>query len=208
MKKTRLIIASSIALHREGMKTLVHRIKGMDVVGEAIDGHEAVSLAVRLRPEVAILDDFLPRLNGVDAVARMVERVPDIRILLLSEDGDAVAISKALRAGARGCLLRSATLEDLRKAIQRVLKGDLYLSAGLSRQLLAPTRRARDPLTPRQREVLQMIAEGWTTKQIGQILRISVKTVETHRSQVMERLSIFDVPGLVRYALKNHITRL
>lgn len=208
MKKFRLIVASSLALNREGLKTLVQRIKGVDVVGEARDGHDAVALAGRLQPDLAIIDDHLPRLNGVDAVGRILARAPEVKILVLSDDGDAVTISRALRAGAKGCLLRSATLEDLRKAIQVVLRGEIYLSTGLSRRLLAPARRTRDPLTPRQREVLQMVAEGWTTKQIGQILRISVKTVETHRAQVMERLGIFDVPGLVRYALRNHITRL
>jgi len=208
MKKVRVLLGSALVLNREGLKTLLHRIPGIDIVAEARDGHEAVSLAGRRRPDLAIVDEHLPRLNGVEAVGRMIERAPGLAVILLSDEGDAVSISRALRAGAKGCLLRSATLDDLRRAVRKVLKGEVFLSAGLSRRLLAPARRLREPLTPRQREVLQMIAEGWSTKQIGQILRISVKTVETHRAQVMDRLGIFDVPGLVRYALRNHITRL
>ncbi len=180
----------------------------MEIVGEARSGRQAVALAARRRPDIAIVDEDLPGLNGIEATARMLKRAPGLRVLVLSDEGDAVSVSGALRAGARGYLLRNVTARDLRHAIHKVLAGDVYLSAGVSRKLLDLARPRSDLLTSRQREVLQMIAEGWSTKQIAKILRISVKTVETHRAQLMERLGIYDVPGLVRYALKTRLSRL
>ena len=117
-------------------------------------------------------------------------------------------MASALRAGAKGYLLKSSTPAQLAKAIREITAGRIHVGAGVSRRLLRPAARPREPLTPRQREILKMVAEGWSTKQVAQILRISVKTVETHRAQLMARLGIFDVPGLVRYALKTKLSRL
>jgi len=208
MQKVRLILASPLVLRREGIKAILQRIPGIEIVGEGRAGHEVVGLAARRRPDVAILDEALPGLNGVEATARMLKRAPGLRVVLLAEDGDALSVSTALRAGARGYLLRNVTAQDLRRALRSVLAGEVYLGTGLSKKLLQSPRPRPDLLTPRQREVLQMIAEGWSTKQIAKILRISVKTVETHRAQLMDRLEIFDVPGLVRYALKTKLSRL
>jgi DNA-binding NarL/FixJ family response regulator len=208
MQKVRLILASPMVLRREGIKAILKGTPGVEIVGEARGGHEAVGLVARRRPDVAILDEALPGLNGVEATARMLKRAPGLRVVILAEDGDAVSVSAALRAGARGYLLRNVTAQDLRRALRSVLAGEVYLGTGLSKRLLQSPRSRPDLLTPRQREVLQMIAEGWSTKQIAKILRISVKTVETHRAQLMERLGIFDVPGLVRYALKTKLSRL
>lgn len=209
MTQIRLVLAYGDALCRAGLRSLLERIPGLDVVGEAADGRKVVALAKRERPDVVLLEDTLPGLHGVDAAARIVAAVPGVRVAVLSDLADAQSVANALRAGAKGYLLKSATPKDLARAVRDLMRGSVHLCAGVSRRLLvgAPER-SPGRLTPRQREILQMIAEGWSTKQIARILRISVKTVETHRAQLMERLGIFDVAGLVRYALKTKLSRL
>jgi DNA-binding NarL/FixJ family response regulator len=158
-----------------------------------------------------LLEDSLLGLNGVEAAARIAKEAPAVKTVILSDLADAQTVATVLRAGAKGYILKSTPPNQLARALSEVANGRVHVSSGVSKKLLAPGGRAgkaRERLTPRQREILQMVAEGWSTKQIAQILRISVKTVETHRAQLMDRLGIFDVPGLVRYAIKTRLSRL
>jgi DNA-binding NarL/FixJ family response regulator len=210
MTRIRVVLAHGDALCLAGLRALLERAGGVEVVGEAADGRRAVSLAQHLKPDLAVLEDALPKLNGVEVTARIAAAAPGVRVAILSDMADAPSVAAAFRAGAKGYLLKTTTPRALVAAVRDLMGGRIHLGAGVSRRLLrgggAP--RGKGPLTPRQRETLQMIAEGWSTKQIAQVLRISVKTVETHRAQLMARLEIYDVPGLVRYALKTKITRL
>lgn len=212
MTPARLILGYGDGLCRAGLRSLLERIPGVSVVGEAADGRKVIALAKRRRPDIVLIEDSLPGLHGVEATARIVAGVPKVRVAVLSDLADAQSVATALRAGAKGYLLKSATPQALARAVRELMRGRVHLCSGVSKRLftgsLGDGRRERGGLTPRQREILQMIAEGWSTKQIARILRISVKTVETHRAQLMERLGIFDVPGLVRYALKTKISRL
>lgn len=210
MRPVRLILAYKNALGRAGLRSLLSQARGVEVVGEASDGRKAAVLAKRRRPDVAILEDSLPGIDGIEAARRIVAANPSVRVALMSDLADAASVAAALRAGVRGYLLKSISGRGLARAIRELMRGAVHLSPGVSRRLLRGPQepRGRGRLTPRQREVLRMIAEGWSTKQIARILRISAKTVETHRANLMERLGIFDVPGLVRYALKEKISRL
>ena len=212
MTPTRLILAYGDGLCRAGLRSLLEQIPGVDVVGEAADGRQVIAMAKRRKPDMVLLEDSLPGLHGVEATARIVTASPNVRVAVLSDLADAQSVANALRAGAKGYLLKSASPQTLARALREVMDGRVHLSTAVSKRLFTNAsgngRRERGGLTPRQREILQMIAEGWSTKQIARILRISVKTVETHRAQLMERLGIFDVPGLVRYALKTKLSRL
>lgn len=211
MRKIRLILAYQGTLCRAGIRALLKGVPEIDVVGEAREGRDAVALVRKRRPDVVLLEDSLPGLNGIEATLKIVAGASGVRVALLSDLADAQSVAAALRAGAKGYLLKSDRPQQLARALRELMRGRVHISPGVSRRLLRGAGKAtaaRDPLTPRQREILQMIAEGWSTKQIAQILRISVKTVETHRSQLMERLGIYDVPGLVRYALKRRLSHL
>jgi DNA-binding NarL/FixJ family response regulator len=176
-------------------------------VGEASSSAQAVTLARRRRPDILLLEDSLPRVSVEDTVARVVSAAPTVRVAVLSDRVDAPTVAAVLRAGAKGYLMRNVTTPALGKAMAVILGGEVHLDAAVSRKLLRGGD-DRERLTPRQLEVLRMIAEGHSTKEIARLHHISAKTVETHRAQLMERLGIFDVPGLVRYALKNRITKL
>lgn len=207
----RVVLAYGDALSRAGIRVLLEGLPGVKVVGEAAEGRGAVTVSRRRRPDIALLEDSLLGLNGVEAASRIAKEASDVKTVILSDLADAQSVASALRAGAKGYILKSTPPAQLSRALTEVFEGQVHVSAGVSKKLLAPAGRAsrsRDRLTPRQREILQMVAEGWSTKQIAQILRISVKTVETHRAQLMDRLGIFDVPGLVRYAIKTRLSRL
>ncbi len=207
---TRVLLADDHALVRVGIRSLLSTIAGFDVVGEAGTGHEAVELADQLRPHVVLMDIAMPGINGLDATARLVERHPEIRVIILSMHASEEYALQALRAGAAGYLLKDADLLELERAIVAVARGETYLSPAISKHVIADYKRrvAEQPepidrLTPRQREVLRLIAEGLSTKEIAFKLGLSVKTVETHRAQLMERLEIRDVAGLVRFAIRS-----
>jgi DNA-binding NarL/FixJ family response regulator len=207
---TRVLLADDHALVRVGIRSLLSTIVGFDVVGEAGTGHEVVELAGKLRPHVVLMDIAMPGLNGLDATARIVERHPGMRVIILSMHAGEEYALQALRAGAAGYLLKDADLLELERAIVAVARGETYLSPAISKHVIADYRRrvAEQPepidrLTPRQREVLRLIAEGLSTKEIAFKLSLSVKTVETHRAQLMERLEIRDVAGLVRFAVRS-----
>lgn len=205
----RLILGYRDSLCRAGLRALLEAFPGIRVVAEAGQGRDVLSRAQRLRPEVVVVEDSIPGLHGRDVASRLQRTAPEVRVIIVSDLDDAPSVSAAIRAGAKGYVLKSTPPAALMRAIRAIMRGGIHLSAGISKSLLkGPGRAAASPLTPRQREILRLIADGWSTKQIAQILRISGKTVETHRSQLMDRLGIFDVPGLVRYALRTKLTRL
>ncbi len=207
MKPIRVLIADDHALVRAGIRALVERLKGVTVVGEAGKGSEAIELVAREQPNLILLDITMPDGSGFDVLEHVVKEYPNIRIIVLTVHEAGEYAIRAFREGAVGFLPKSAASTELEQAIETVMRGDVYISPETSRKTLIEYGKGvskRDllaTLSPRQREVLQLIAEGRTTKQIAQLLDISVKTVETHRAQLMERLNIHDVAGLVRYAI-------
>jgi DNA-binding NarL/FixJ family response regulator len=207
MKAIRTLIADDHALVRAGIRALVEKIKGVTVVAEAGKGSEALKLISDLKPDLVLLDITMPDGNGFDVLHHVSKNFSDTRIIVLTVHEAGEYAIRALREGAAGFLPKSAASTELEQAIHTVMKGEIYISPETSRKTLLEYGKGvtkRDllaNLSPRQREVLRLIAEGRTTKQIAQVLEISVKTVETHRAQLMERLDIHDVAGLVRYAI-------
>lgn len=186
--------------------TALLRAEGIEIVGEAADGLEAVRLAELLRPDLAILDVSMPGLNGIDA-ARAIRRThPETRTILLTVHTEDAYVIDAIRAGVGGYVLKKQAVADLLEAIRTVCDGAIYLSPGISRALVDAVRSKSDapddPLTPREREVLQLVAEGKTSKEIGALLHISAKTADTHRTSMMKKLDIHDTASLVRYAIR------
>ncbi|HKG60396.1 MAG TPA: response regulator transcription factor [Pyrinomonadaceae bacterium] len=207
MTPIRVLIADDHALVRAGIRALVERIDGVVVVGEAGKGSEALELARQLRPNLLLLDITMPDGNGFDVLDQITKKHPEIRVIVLTVHEAGEYAIRALREGAAGYLPKSAASIELEQAIHTVVRGEPYISPETAQNTILQQRKGatkRDllaTLSPRQREVLRLIAEGRTTKQIAQVLKISVKTVETHRAQLMERLGIHDVAGLVRYAI-------
>lgn len=191
------------------MRALIAQLNDIEVVGEAPDGRTALQLVERHRPHVVLMDISMPELNGIEAAQRIIRRFPDVRVILLSMHSDEAYVSKALDVGATGYVLKNADAVELELAIRAVARGDGYLSPAVARHVVRGTVRGGEHppavLTPRQREILQLIAEGASTKQIAAKLGVSVKTVETHRAKLMERLDIHEVAGLVRYAIREGV---
>ena len=210
MTAIRVMLADDHSLFRAGIRVLLEAIEGVEIVGEARDGHEALRLVAEHRPEVLLLDVALPQLNGIEVTERLAREAPATRVLMLSMFANEEYVLRSLRAGAAGYLLKDSTVVELESALRSVADGGSYLSPAVSGHVLAAyVRRVgqdgvppEPTLTPRQREVLQLIAEGHGTKEIADRLCVSAKTVETHRAQLMERLGIRDVAGLVRYAIR------
>lgn len=209
MKPIRVLLADDHTLVRAGIRALLDKLPDVQVVAEATDGRDALSLVKAHQPHLVLMDIAMPGLNGLEATRRMVKEFPNISVLILSMHVSEEYVWQALRAGAAGYLLKGAELAELALAIKAVARGETYLSPPISKQVIRDyVRRVGgeetllERLTPRQREILQLIAEGATTKAIAETLHLSVKTVETHRAQLMERLGIHDVAGLVRYAVK------
>lgn len=207
----RIILADDHQIFRQGLKALLER-DNLEIVGEASDGYEAVRLARDLRPDAAVLDFSMPLLNGMEA-AREIRRVsPHTRTVLLTMHTEDHYVLEAIRAGITGYVVKTAAAADLVRAIQEVLRGHMYLSPGISRVLadayLAGSDPQVDPLTSRERQVLQLVAEGKTTKEIAHLLGVSGKTVETHRTRMMDKLGIHNTAGLVRYAISRGMIEL
>jgi DNA-binding NarL/FixJ family response regulator len=202
----RVLIADDHELFRAGVRGLLRGFSGIDVVAEAANGNEAVELTLRHKPDILLMDVAMPGLNGIDAAQRITGASPQTRVIILSMHTGEEHVTRALKAGATGYLLKDAQPAELERAVRLVSRGEPYLSPAVSKLLVQGYARGGDNplerLTSRQREVLQLIAEGHTTKAIASRLRVSVKTVETHRAQLMERLGIRDVPGLVRFAIR------
>ena len=203
-----VLLADDHPIFLQGMKGLLEREK-FDVVGLAVDGRQAVTMAEKLKPDVAILDLAMPLLNGLDAAREIGKVSPGTKKILLTNYTDEQYILDALRAGVNGYLVKTKAADDLLRAIHEVSRGALYLSPGVSRELLRAyleneASRVK-PLSGREREVLQLIAEGKTTKEIAGILGVSPKTVETHRMRLMDKLDIHETAGLVRYAIRRGV---
>lgn len=207
MKPIRVLIADDHALVRAGIRALVEKIKDVVVVGEAGKGSEALELVAELKPDLILLDLTMPEGGGFEVLAHVKKQFPEIRVIVLTVHEAGEYAIRAFKEGAAGFLPKSAASTELEQAIQTVINGEVYISPEMSRKTMLEVgkgttkRELLDTLSPRQREVLRLIALGRTTKQIAQELGISVKTVETHRAQLMERLGIRDVAGLVRYAI-------
>ena len=181
----------------------------MEIVGEAGNGREAVELAENLKPDIVVMDVAMPELNGIEATRRLAETVPHARVLALSMHKDSVYVRETLRAGARGYLLKDSGANDLVAAVRAVASGEGYLSPAVSNAVLDDYRRhvtnAIDLLTSREREVLQMLAEGKTNKEIAVTLNLSVYTVDAHRGHIMEKLNLHSINELVRFAVRNGV---
>ena len=207
MKPIRVLIADDHALVRGGIRALAEKIEGVNVVGEAGKGSEALELVNELKPDLMLLDLTMPDGGGFEVLGHLKKHFPEIRVIVLTVHEAGEYAIRALREGAAGFLPKSAASTELEQAIQTVISGEIYISPEMSKKTVIDVgtgttkRELLDTLSPRQREVLRLIAEGRTTKQIAAGLGISVKTVETHRAQLMERLGIHDVAGLVRYAI-------
>lgn len=205
-----VLLADDHQIVRQGLRLLLER-EAFEVVGEASDGHEAVQLAERLRPDVAVLDFVMPILNGVDAALQIQKQSPLTKTILLTMYTEDQYVLEAFRSGLRGYVIKSQAAGDLVQAIREVLKNAVYVSPGISKALieayLFKTELPLDPLTLRERQVLQLVAEGNTTKEIATVLGLSVKTAETHRSRIMRKLEIRDTAGLVRYAIRRGLVQ-
>lgn len=209
MTPIRVLLADDHTLFRAGIRALLEKLPDIHVVAEASDGREVMHLVTTTQPDVVLMDIAMPELNGLEATKRLVKEFPDISVLILSMHKSEEYVWQALRAGAAGYLLKDADLAELALAMKAVTRGETYLSPPISThvireyvQRVGGEETSLERLTPRQREILQLIAEGHTTKAIAQHLELSVKTVETHRVQMMERLDIHDIAGLVRYAIR------
>jgi DNA-binding NarL/FixJ family response regulator len=209
VKPVRIVLADDHGLVRAGLRALLLHSPDFAVVGEAADGHEALRLIEELDPDIALMDISMPHLNGLEATARVTKKYPRTRVMILSMHADEEYVRRALASGAAAYLLKNASEGELELGVRAVVRGDSWLSPGISRPVLAAyasredgSRGPFERLTPRQREVLQLIAEGHSTKEIASHLVLSVKTVETHRVQLMKRLMVRDVTGLVRYAIR------
>jgi DNA-binding NarL/FixJ family response regulator len=209
MNRIRVLLVEDHALVRSGIRDLLERTMNMTVVAEAGDGREALRLIPRCKPDVVLLDISMPGLNGLEATKQLTKLHPNIRVVILSMHASEEYVWQAMKAGAHGYLVKTAEALELKRAIQAVADGSEYFNSAISSRVVSSYARRitkeGDPLamlTSRQREVLQLIAEGCSTKQIAEVLKVSVKTVESHRAQLMERLAIYDVAGLVRFAIR------
>jgi len=212
----RILLADDHRIMREGLRSLIENEPDMKVVAEAGDGRTTVRLAEEVSPDVAVIDITMPELNGIEASSQIIARAPHIKVLALSMHSDEHFVTGMLRAGASGYLLKDCAAEELCRAIRSLVANETHLSPKIAsiviedyRRGLSETRPARGKqLTPREREVLQLVAEGETSKKIAAQLHVSVKTVDAHRQQIMDKLDIRSVAGLTKYAIRKGITSI
>lgn len=209
MKPIRVLLADDHTMIRAGVRLMLERVEGVEVVAEAEGGLEALRLIELHRPDVVLIDIAMPELNGLNVTARVAKQFPEVRVIILSMHENEEYVGEALRSGAVAYLVKTASPAELELAIRAVTRGETYLSPPVSKHVVLDYvsrggggPRGAERLTPRQREILQMIAEGHTTKAIANRLQISVKTVEAHRTQLMDKLDIHDIASLVRYAIR------
>jgi DNA-binding NarL/FixJ family response regulator len=201
----RVLLADDHQIFRQGLRAFLERV-GFEVVGEAPDGREAIQLCERLHPEVAVLDVSMPLLNGIDAARGIARHCPRTKAVLLTMHTEETFVLQSLSAGVSGFVLKQRSAEELVNAIREVCKGEIFLSPGICRTVVQAfvnkTELPTEPLSDRERQVLQLVAEGKTNKETASILDISPKTAEFHRASIMEKLGIHDTAGLVRYAIR------
>jgi DNA-binding NarL/FixJ family response regulator len=212
-KSIHVLLADDHTLVRAGIRALLEKLPGVTVAGEASDGREVIDLIKAHQPDVVLMDISMPGLNGLQALAHITQDFPEVRVIILSMHHNDEYVMQALKSGASGYLLKRAATAELPVALKNVIGGEIYLSREISSlfikkfplQQIARSRSPLEQLTPRQREILQLLAEGQTTKAIAAILKVSDKTVEYHRSKLMAGLKIFDVAGLVRFAMRTGV---
>ncbi|MCJ7692993.1 MAG: response regulator transcription factor [Sedimentisphaerales bacterium] len=212
----RILLADDHNIIREGLRTLLNDQPDMEVVAEAENGHTAVNMVREILPDVAIIDVTMPELNGMEATRKITSKCPGVKVIALSMHSDPLFVAEMLKSGASGYLLKDCAFEELARAIRTVVAGKTYFSSGISdvvvegylHRLSKTETSDLDVLTHREREVLQMLAEGNAMKQIALKLGISIKTVETHRRQMTNKLDIYSVAELTKYALRQGITSL
>jgi len=206
----RVLLADDHALVRQGLRVLLER-EGVHVAAEAADGQEAGRLAADVKPDIAILDISMPLMNGLDAAREMKKISPGTRVILLTRHDEPQYVMEALRAGVKGYVLKQQAATDLMHAVEQVCRGAIYLSPNISRAVveayLSRTELPADPLTLRERQVLQMVGEGKSTKDVARLLGISTKTAESHRARLMRKLDIHETAGLVRYAIRRGLVQ-
>ena len=208
MKPLRVVIADDQLLVRAGICELLKTLPGLAIVGQASDGHEALRLIETYQPDLVLMDTAMPEMNGLEATALTKKRFPQVKVIILSEHSSDEFVFRALRSGAEGFILKNDSVGELYTAIESVSRGEEHLSPRITRRVIVGYLEGQDgddlvkQLTPRQREVLQLIAEGRSTKEIAGILDISVNTVKTHRLKLMEKLGVHEITGVVRYAVK------
>ncbi|HXS50950.1 MAG TPA: response regulator transcription factor [Usitatibacter sp.] len=215
MNPIRVLIADDHQLVAAGLRLMVEKIPGTLVVGEVFNGREALAAAVSVRPDVVLMDISMRDLNGIEATRHIVAEAPGVRVVILSSHESEDFVHRSVRAGAVGYLVKGAASQELASALNAVVRGEMYFSPSVVRHLTAGLAggaqirsSALEALTARQREILQLIAEGNSTKEIAHLLGLSVKTVETHRAVIMDRLDIRDVPGLVVFAIRNGLIEI
>jgi two-component system, NarL family, response regulator NreC len=204
----RIVLADDHVLVRQSLRSLLER-EGFQVAGEASDGQECVRQVETLHPDIAVMDISMPILNGLDAAREVNRSSPKTKTILLTQHDEGQYISEALEAGVKGYVLKSQVANDLLLAIRQVSRGQVYLSPGVSRGVMeayqSKSEKSKNPLTLRERQVLQLIAEGKSTKDVASLLGISVKTAESHRTRLMQKLDIHETASLVRYAVRQGI---
>ena len=215
MNPIRILLADDHVLILGGIRALLQEIEGVTITGEVNNGRDAVAAARAQAPNLVIMDISMKELNGIEATAQIRAELPAVRVLILSMHTTEDFVRRALKAGASGYLVKDSAPLELKLAIEAIMRGEHYISSRVSAHLVArlvngaaADESSIDSLTPRQREILQMIAEGKSTREIALALAVSVKTVETHRAALMERLGIFDIAGLVMYAARNNLVTL
>ena len=228
MPSLRVLVVDDHSLVRAGLRALLEKLSGVTVIGEAGDGREALKLIEAAKPDLVLMDLAMPGFNGVEATARITRSSPDTRVIVVSVHGDPESVLAAIDAGASGYMSKDASFGELEIAIRSVARGGTFLSPSISQHVLddyrrrvaddregrhgqtpgAPERGQLARLTPRQREILQLLAEGSSSRKMARTLGVSIKTVESHRAQLMERLGIHDVAGLVRFAIRAGMVRV
>ena len=210
----RIVIADDHHLIRQSIVSLLDQVEDIEVVGEAADGHETLKLTRRKRPDIAMVDIAMPLLNGIETTRRIGEMPVDTRVIILSMYSDEDVVRQSLRSGAKGYLLKSSVVEELLIAIRSASKGEIYLSPSIAQTVLSeylqsePKTEAmiiQERLSPREREILQLVVEGHTNQSVAQVLTVSPKTVERHRASLMKKLEVRNLPDLIRIALKHRL---
>ena len=216
--KTKVLLVDDHTIVRQGIKALLDTQEGIEVVGEAEDGREAIEKAKQMAPNVIVIDITMPNLNGIEATRQIKKINPEMKVLVLTVHDNEEYVHRILQAGASGYLLKESAVSDLVSAINAVEKGDIFLSPSISKVVVKDYIRhvetgsgdfdSLNILTNREREVLQLIAEGHTNKNIAHVLKLSVKTVDVHRSHIMDKLNIHDITGLVKYSIRKGLIKV